>query len=71
MWKEYPGAGNGFFYFPGLTQCKHSPLDGLMVKLTITCWLNTLLVIEKLYVTWLNNENLEFGGRLVHPLSVK
>jgi len=30
-----------------------------------------LLVIEKLYVTWLNNENLEFGGRLVHPPSVK
>ena len=23
MWKEYPGAGNEFFYFPGLTQCKH------------------------------------------------
>ena len=24
MWKEYPGAGNDFFYFPGLTQCKQS-----------------------------------------------
>ena len=25
MWKEYPGAGNEFFYFPGLTQCKYLP----------------------------------------------
>jgi len=48
MWKEYPGAGDGFSYHRGMNQ-----------------------FIEKLYVTWLNNENLEFGGRLVHPLTIK
>jgi hypothetical protein len=46
--------------------------DNGTLRLVFTAPLDVLSPVhEKLFITWLNNENLEFGGRLVEPESVK
>lgn len=66
MWKEYPGAGRDGRAITAMGEGKmHKTSENAR------CSYALLLVINRLYVTWLNDAALEFGGRLVEPMPTK
>lgn len=66
MWLEYPGAGKELkFHSTDIAGELWIVFPVFRIVLTFTC---DFSVVSKLYVNWLNNENLEFGGRLVDGL---
>lgn len=86
MWREYPGAGKelsvlsgggeGSFvsiFSPSAYLTRSSPTTFLVLYdlRADHSLMPILIVVNRLFNNWLNNEILEFGGRLVDPLPTR
>lgn len=76
MWQDYPGAGNELSSVQGREECLSQtlifrPTSKWRVGHLFNCpfyLISVFVGYARLFITWLNKEALEFGGRLVDPL---